>query len=195
MTDTPDTSAAFSHLLGPEALSGSAARRETLVPGPQAEAKIAKALELEGLRKLKFETTLTPEGRSDWRLTGRLRATVVQPCVVTLAPVKTVIDEPIERLFRADPAPLPEPGSEVEMPEDVDEEPFEGSIDLGQVMVEALALALPLYPRAEGAELPAMQFAEPGVTPMTDEDARPFAGLAGLRDKLAGAKGDDDGES
>ena len=48
----------------------------------------------------------------------------------------------------------------------------------------ALALALPLYPRAEGADLAQAQFAGPGVTPMTDEDARPFAGLKDLRDKL-----------
>jgi len=55
-------------------------------------------------------------------------------------------------------------------------------IDPAAVMIEALALAMPLYPRAEGADLGEAVHAEPGVTPMRDADARPFAGL---RDRLA----------
>ena len=51
-------------------------------------------------------------------------------------------------------------------------------------MAEALALALPDYPRAPDATLENAQVTEPGIAPMSDEDARPFAALAGLRDKL-----------
>ena len=51
-------------------------------------------------------------------------------------------------------------------------------------MVEALSLALPLYPKAEGAQLEDTTFAQPGITPMSDEAARPFSGLSALRDKL-----------
>ncbi|MCX8227096.1 MAG: DUF177 domain-containing protein, partial [Sulfitobacter sp.] len=39
-----------------------------------------------------------------------------------------------------------------------------------------------------GAELGQAVYAEPGVAPMTDEDARPFAGLAQLREKLEDPK-------
>jgi uncharacterized metal-binding protein YceD (DUF177 family) len=53
-------------------------------------------------------------------------------------------------------------------------------------LAEALALALPLYPRAPGAELGEAAFTEPGKPVLRDEDARPFAGLAHLRDKLKG---------
>ena len=45
---------------------------------------------------------------------------------------------------------------------------------------EALSLALPLYPRAPGAELGAQVFAPPGAEPLTDDVIKPFAGLAGL---------------
>ncbi len=51
-------------------------------------------------------------------------------------------------------------------------------------MFEALTLALPLYPRADGADLGEPVFTEPGKRPLTDEDARPFAGLKDLRDRL-----------
>jgi hypothetical protein len=36
-----------------------------------------------------------------------------------------------------------------------------------------------------------MVVTEPGVAPMRDEDARPFAGLAGLKDQLSDGSKDD----
>ena len=75
-------------------------------------------------------------------------------------------------------------GPEHEIPEDDSEEQLEDVIDLARVFSEALSLALPDYPRAEGAELKTAEFAPPGVTPLTDEAARPFSVLAGLKDKL-----------
>ena len=75
-------------------------------------------------------------------------------------------------------------GPEHEIPEDDSEEQLEDVIDLEGVFCEALSLALPDYPRAEGAELTSAEFGPPGVTPLTDEAARPFSVLAGLKDKL-----------
>lgn len=158
-----------------------------VAPEADARASIASALGIDAVKKLRFEATLAPIGKRDWQLTGQLGATVVQPCVVTLAPVTTRIDVAISRRWLADWA---EPdGDEVELPEDVDADPLGSEIDVGAVIVEALALALPDFPRAEGVALGDAVFAEPGTAPMTDDDARPFAGLAALRDKLA-----DDGQ-
>ena len=61
----------------------------------------------------------------------------------------------------------------------------------GQVLAEALALALPDYPRGDEEVIGEQVFTEPGKEAMTDEDAKPFAGLAALRDKLTGEGGDD----
>ncbi len=63
-------------------------------------------------------------------------------------------------------------------------EPLPAAIDLMAVAAEALALALPPYPRAPGAVLGDARFAEDGATPLSDEDARPFAGLAALRERM-----------
>lgn len=139
-------------------------------------------LGLSGLRKLRFSGEIKAQGSRDWVLLARLGATVVQPCVATLGPVTTRIDTDVRRTYLAD---LPEPeGEEVEMPEDETLERLGSHIDPGAVMAEALALALPLYPRAQGVELGDAVFAEPGVEPLRDEDLKPFAGLAGLRDAL-----------
>jgi len=179
MTDTDDTRAVLR--LG--RMSGRAPAPVHLIPDAGQCAAIVARLGLSALRKLSFEGEVIPEGRADWRLEARLGATVVQPCVVTLAPVTTRIDTPVTRLYRSDMPDLPE-GDEIEMPEDDTEEPLPEVLDLAAVMEEALALALPLYPRVEGAELGEAIHAAPGVAPMRDEDAKPFAGLADLWKKL-----------
>lgn len=152
-----------------------------VAPDAEGRAAVAAHLGIPAVRKLRLVGRLVPEGREDWRLVAELGATVVQECVVTLAPVTTRIDEPVERRYLAD---LPEDeAGEVEMPEDDSVEALPASLDLGAVMIEALALALPPYPRAEGVELGEVVVTEPGADPLTEEAARPFAGL---RDALKG---------
>jgi uncharacterized metal-binding protein YceD (DUF177 family) len=153
-----------------------------LTPDLSARAALADELGLLALRKLRLVGRIEASGPRDWLLTGTLGATVVQACVVTLDPVTTRIDVPVRRLYCAD---LPEPDlDEVEMPDDDEVEPLRAVIDPEAVLAEALALALPLYPRRDGADLGDAIYAAPGVAPMTDEDARPFGALAALRAKL-----------
>ena len=171
--------------------------RFELVPEQAALRAIAEELGLQGLRKLRFKGEISADGKRDWRLTAQLGATVTQPCVVTLEPVTTRIEEPVERRFVAeipDFGPSAKKSDEdeegIEMPEDDNTELLDSHIDPGAVMLEALSLALPLYPRAEDAALEETNFTEPGKDAMTDEDTKPFAGLAALRDQL----GKKDGE-
>lgn len=161
-----------------------AARRPTrfdLRPGAEARARIASALGLLALDAARLQGELRPAGRHDWTLEARLTAAVTQACIVTLAPVTTGIDETVVRRFLAD---MPEPeGDEVEMPEDDSVEALTATIDAGAILVEALALALPDYPRAEGAGLGSLSASAPGAEPLDDAAVRPFAGLADLMKK------------
>lgn len=163
--------------------------RFDLLPDAAARARLAAALDISAVEAMSFKGELRPAGRHDVVLEAALVATVVQPCSVTLVPVKTKIAETVTRRFVAD---LPEPtGDEIEIPEDDSVEALPEVIDVGRVATEALALALPLYPRAPGAELGAAVFAAPGTAPLTDDDLKPFSGLAALKDRLGG-KGDGD---
>lgn len=173
------------HIVRPGALPPDDDYAFTLTPDAEARAAIARDLAIPGLRKLRFEGLLKPEGREDWRLEAKLGATVVQDCVVTLQPVVSRIDTTLTRRYLADAPDIPE-GEEIEMPEDDTIEPLPRTLDLNAVMTEALALALPEYPHAEGVDPVDISVTAPGVTPLTEEEARPFAALAGLRDKLAG---------
>ncbi len=147
-------------------------------PDGETRAVIAAALGLLDLPAFRMEGQVSPEGKHDLALTGRITARVVQPCSVTLAPVETRIDEPVLRRYLAD-FQIPE-GSEVEIDEDDTTDPLTDTIDLAAVAIEALTLALPLYPRAPGADLGEAVFAPPGAEPLRDTDLRPFAGLAAL---------------
>jgi len=152
-------------------------------PDAAARAAIAEALGIDGLRKLRFSGALLPMGKNDWHLEAALGATAQQVCVVTLEPVITRVDETVTRDYVADFTP-PD-AAEVEMPEDDTTDPLPATLDLVEVMMEALALALPAYPRKDGVETGTAVFTEPGKAPMRDEDTRPFAGLADLRSALA----------
>lgn len=140
-----------------------------LRPDAQTRAAIAEELGLSDLPKLEFKGEIRAESGDAWEVTGQLKARVVQPCVITLKPVKTTLDEAVTRHFSPHVA-IPE-GDEIEMPDD-SIEPLSQFIDLSALMIEELTLALPEYPRADGATL-----GEDSVEDDTPDTRRPFAGL------------------
>lgn len=164
-------------------LDPAAATAFDLAPDSAQRAVLASEMDLSDLKKLRLHGTLAPEGTGDWRLTAHLGATVVQPCIATGVPVTTRIDTEVRRLFRASPDPEPL-GGETEFDGDDESEPLGLQIDLGQVMRESLALALPDYPRAADAPSMDTSIMPPGVAPITDDTVKPFASLAALRDKM-----------
>ncbi len=174
-------------------LADLAGRKDTafaLAPEADERTAIADDLGIIGIKKLRFEGSLEPLGKHDWVLSGKIGATVMQECVVTLEPVTTRIDETVTRTYARDFV-QPE-GDEVEMPEDDSVEELPNTLDIAEVMIESLALALPQFPRKDGAELGEAVYSQPGTTPMRDEDARPFAGLSSLKESLE--KKDKDGQ-
>jgi len=188
MTDAPPhdpAMPALHHPLRSGALSPRKPTRFDLRPDAPTRAAMAASLDLLDLPAFRFRGELRPSGRSDYLLEAELTASVVQPCAVTLAPVPAAIAETVRRNYLSN---WQEPeGDEVEMPEDDTQEPLPEVIDLGAVAIEALALALPLYPRAPGVTMDEAVFAPPGTEPLREADLKPFAGLAALRDRLAGS--------
>jgi uncharacterized metal-binding protein YceD (DUF177 family) len=148
---------------------------------PEAQA-IARLLGARSVRKLRLAGRLLRMNAGGWELDGRLGATVVQTCVVSLDPVTTRVDQPLRRIWLP---PGDDRSSEIVVGADDDDEiePLGERIDLGLVAIEALALALPAYPRKSGASLAAG--AAPAAAAAADDDEpRPFAALAALRGKM-----------
>jgi uncharacterized metal-binding protein YceD (DUF177 family) len=189
MTDTPSPPLR----LRTGGLSPRKPTRFRFAPDAPARQAIARALDLIALKALVFEGEVTPQGRDTLLLQARLTADAVQACVVTLGPVPARVDEEVRRRYVAG---LAEPeGDEAEMPEDDSEEPMPQELDFTAIATEALALALPDYPRAPGAELAPVTVAPPGAAPLEEDRPKPFAGLAGLAERLArGPGGGTDGD-
>jgi len=143
---------------------------------------LVRDLHLSALPRLRLTGEIRPVGRGDFELEAELQAVAVQPCVVTLAPVETRLRETVRRRY-VEGMVWPE-GEEAEMPEDDTAEPMPERIDLRDIAAEALALALPDYPRAAGAELGEAVFAAEETAPLRDDDLKPFAALSALRDRL-----------
>jgi uncharacterized metal-binding protein YceD (DUF177 family) len=153
-----------------------------LAPDAAQMKALAEALAISDLRKLTFDAELRPARGADWILEARLGATVVQPCRVSLEPVTTRIDEVVRRQYLSNWQDAVE--DEAEMPDDETAEPLPAMIDLGAVMEEALALALPAFPRADSVEIIDLTAAPKGAVALNDDAVKPFAGLAGLKAQL-----------
>jgi uncharacterized metal-binding protein YceD (DUF177 family) len=139
---------------------------------------VAERLGLLSLDRLEAHAVLSRDGQKI-RAGGRLKAALDQACVATGEPVPAHIDEPFDLIF------LPDPGAtaddEIELGgADLDTVFHDGSaIDLGDAVIDTLALALDPYPRSAGADA---ALKEAGV--MTEDEAGPFAALAALKEKL-----------
>ena len=160
--------------------------RFSFVPDAAERTVLARDLGLIALYRLELAGEIRPAGRDALELEATLTAAADQACSVTLAPVPAKVSETVRRRYVAG---LETPdGEEVEMPEDDSVEPMPEVIDLSEIAAEALSLALPLYPRAPGAEFAQGLHAADGVTPLSDADLKPFSGLQDLAAKLAGKR-------
>jgi uncharacterized protein len=143
-------------------------------------AAIARLLDLVGLEGLTLAYRLRHAGRDRLRLTGTLKAKVTQTCVVSLDPVTTELEIPVEAEFW--PAHLIEEfeqraGDHTNPDESDWPEPInDGKIDLGPLIYETLATGLDPYPKREGVSFEWSQEA-------TEPSSGPFAALQQLKQR------------
>lgn len=167
----------FSRLVDVERLNGKNAI-EKLEASEEERLALAKRLGLKSLDALTATIRLEPLAHGEFiRATGRLAAQVTQSCSVTLAPVVSHIEESFERTYTFDAAEEQATGLEIELEPEGEEPPdpiVDGTVDLGELVVEELCLAIDPFPRAPGAVFDA---AAAGVAEKRDN---PFAVLAKL---------------
>lgn len=154
-----------------------------LAPDEAQRRAIAAAAGLLELPRLEAAFDLARHGAEGLRVAGRVSATVIQRCVVTLEPVENEVSEDIDLLFRPQPeipvAPVDDGGRTGHTgPLGLDaEEPPEvlhgGMVDLGALATEFLMLGIDPYPRKPGAVFEAPAAGDPA--------SHPFAALAALK--------------
>jgi hypothetical protein len=160
-------------------------RHVELVPDDTQCRAMAEDAGLIGLSRMKAVFDLTRIGADGLRVAGRVTATVVQRCVVTLEPVENEIGEDVDLVFQPEAAltiaPAPDTGHQGLDAAEPPEVLHGGVVDLGAVATEFLILGIDPYPRKPGAvfEAPAAK---------DDPASHPFAALAALK-KGDGKKG------
>ena len=148
------------------------------------EAQRKAIAEIAGLRDLlsaHASFDVMPKSGGRFHVIGRVQARIGQTCVVTLEPIESDIDEPID-LMLAPPEQIPALSALVDDAaaddgESDPPEPIEGGIvDLGRLATDALFLGIDPYPRKPGAVF------DRNITPPDPED-HPFAALKALKAK------------
>jgi uncharacterized metal-binding protein YceD (DUF177 family) len=152
-------------------------------PSPLIVQNMVENLDLLGLKHPILSGVLVPQNRKDWRFDITIKAKVTQACTITLAPVTTHISENTTRFYRDQI--VDETHEDIQLGPDDTEDSLPDSLDLNDILQEMLALAVPQYPRAPDASVQGQYFGPPGIDAMTDDDAKPLAGLAALKDKLS----------
>ncbi len=149
-------------------------REVSLRATPAECAALAARFGILAVHGLAAELRLVPEPGGTVRARGVLAGEVEQECVVTLEPVRQAVRAEIDLriLGEGEQAADDDP----ESPDEI--ESAGGIVDLGEAVAEQLALSLDPYPRAEGAELPALDAPEEEGAPA---GPNPFQALARLR--------------
>jgi len=171
------TAPEFSRIVRVDTL-GQAPRRMHVEAEAGERAALARRFGLVAIDRLAADAALSRTG-TEVLVEGSLSAAVAQACVATGVPLAAAVEAPFALTFR----PQPEAGAEeeIELGEgDLDVVFYDSAaIDVGEAVAETLLLNLDPYPRAPEADS-ALKAA--GIK--SEEEAGPFAALAGLSDKL-----------
>lgn len=152
---------------------GKTARAYRLSADEDARARIAKRLKTPSLEKLEAEISVRVS-KTLIEIEGALVAALTRQCVASLEPMTEKVDEPFRIVFsrvRGDDA-----ASEDDAFWDAPEIHESDALDLGELLVQQLSLAMAAFPRKEDA---------PGLleTFAPQESASPFAELQGILGK------------
>ena len=143
---------------------------------------IADLLDLVALDDLRFTFRLHRRGEGRLSLRGTLAAAATQTCVVSLEPVASTLEVPVEIEFwprhliedRAESIDEAASHGTLEWPEPI----VDGKIDLGRVIYETFATGLDPYPKREGVSF---DWSEAGASGGDENPESPFAALKRLK--------------
>lgn len=145
---------------------------------------IAKRLDLVSLNSLSGVISIRPEMGREISVVGEITAEFVQSCVVSGDPVEQTITFDLVRRYSEDASEFDDADEDDDVigdPMDDGPDPIEGGIiNVGEAAVEELALQIPAYPRAPGAEFNDI------VDDIKDDELKPnpFAKLEALKKDL-----------
>lgn len=150
--------------------------RQIIKASDQECAAIAKRFDIPAVKAVEADFTITKDDNTRFIISGFLHAELMQTCVVTLMPVGEVVDEAMNIRVRLDEPTQDEEiiSADLDDLEDIEYVPS-AKVDVGELVVQYLSLAMNQYPRQEG------------VVALSGDDVsldkKPFAKLSELKKK------------
>ena len=157
-----------------------AGRDESFTVPQTACQDIAAFYDIDGVEDFAARFRLSRLAKNEYALEGHFSATILQTCIVTLQPIRTVLDQDFSRRYNVVPrrAVAREPSTvDIQLDDDEVETLSGSSLDLAVPLLEELSLMIEPYPRSPGAE-----FDHSGQGDSARES--PFAILKALKDRL-----------
>ena len=159
----------FRHVVETARLAAGAPVTAELIMSEADRTALARDFRIPGVEALSGEA-LAARRAGLIEVEGRVRATLTRQCVASLDDMAEVIDEAFVVTYTEHRPAREEAEAEADL--DAPEPIEDGRLDLGQVLLEQLVLAMAPHPRKPGAEAPADPGAGARITP--------FDVLAGL---------------
>jgi len=128
---------------------------QTLEATPDECAQLAQRFDLLTLDHLSANVQLNRKGAGDSIrvfVSGRLNAGITQSCVITLDPVSSEIEADFNAAFDSEAEDIKSDCDFDISNDDIAEPIIDGSIDLGELVAQYLAVEIDPFPRKEGAD-------------------------------------------
>ena len=159
---------------------------QKIKPRPEELVALAERLKVDRLDSLNAEISLKLLPGGDVLVEGSYAAHVSQTCVVTLEPVESDISadftvtysESAEEYFGAEDEDDADHDPEFDPPEPIED----GIIDIGEAVIQQLALEIDPFPRVKGATFDGFSAGAPIEDEPEVEKKNPFAVLSKLKD-------------
>ena len=155
--------------LDPDNIKPDATYKCKIVPSDDEVSMLLSRFDYIAVNDLVATLEIRKVARDCWDIRGRLTANVVQSCVVTGKPLPESVDFTLEERY----VRLVDDIRSVEVDLDGVEPLKNGFIDLGEMVIQSLALAVTAWPRATDAA----EYTEP--EPVKSDHT--FAGLASIK--------------
>ena len=138
--------------------------------------EIEEGLKVEKLLNFSFKGQVIQTKKKSYELHAKLKATIIQNCVITWKPVKTVIDEKVERHYIEEHEENNTENESLDI-NSKDTELIQRELNIGVVALESLSLGIPDYPRKKNVQFDGVTITSKGLKPFDKSLGNPFSVL------------------
>ncbi|MDG2474660.1 MAG: hypothetical protein P8M50_05195 [Paracoccaceae bacterium] len=134
---------------------------------------LTEILRVKKLKKFSFKGQFIQSSKMNYTLQASLQATLLQPCVISLSTVKIKIDRTIEQYYSVEEQKNINKSISIDS-ESIEIEQLHRETNIGDIMIEALSLEIPLYPKKNNADFEEITVTEAGIEPLDLAPNNPF---------------------